>query len=359
MNHDSPSDGTEQEWVAERVAEWLAPAGCTSRWVREPDGPARSMVVTLPGDGGPMVALLGHTDTVFPVGHRRAAAVSARGRSLLRARRGRHEGRRAPRGGRDRAARRGARAGRSRRCACWCAPTRRRGCARRPCAPRRSGAAAALVFECARENGDLVSERKGAIWRTLRLHGRPAHAGADTHRGRSAVSALAHEILRIEALTAGPARDDVGDHDGLAAATRRTPSRARPGPRSTSARACPRISSSRSPSSSATGPTTASPARSRTAAPGRRCRGPAWLADLARSLARRSGPRDRRAALGRRLGRLLDRRRRHPHPRRPGARRRRRPHAGRVDRDRDARAAHRARRPPRRASRSRLASAGA
>ena len=65
------------------------------------------------------------------------------------------------------------------------------------------GAAAALVFECARENGDLVSERKGAIWRTLRLHGRPAHAGADTHRGRSAVSALAQEIVRIEALAAG------------------------------------------------------------------------------------------------------------------------------------------------------------
>jgi glutamate carboxypeptidase len=65
------------------------------------------------------------------------------------------------------------------------------------------GAAAALVFECARDNGDLVSERKGAIWRTLRLHGRPAHAGADTHRGRSAVSALAREILRIEALASG------------------------------------------------------------------------------------------------------------------------------------------------------------
>jgi len=59
VNHDSPSDGTEQEWIAERVAEWLAPAGCTSRWVREPDGPARSMVITLP-DGtvvgyGPLV----------------------------------------------------------------------------------------------------------------------------------------------------------------------------------------------------------------------------------------------------------------------------------------------------------------
>jgi glutamate carboxypeptidase len=66
-----------------------------------------------------------------------------------------------------------------------------------------AGAAAALVFECARANGDLVSERKGAVWRTLYLHGRPAHAGADTHRGRSAVSALAREIIRIEGLTAG------------------------------------------------------------------------------------------------------------------------------------------------------------
>jgi glutamate carboxypeptidase len=63
--------------------------------------------------------------------------------------------------------------------------------------------AAALVFECARENGDMVSVRKGAVWRTMILHGRAAHAGADTARGRSAVSALAREIVRIEALTDG------------------------------------------------------------------------------------------------------------------------------------------------------------
>ena len=66
-----------------------------------------------------------------------------------------------------------------------------------------SGARAALVFECARENGDVVSARKGAVWRTMELTGRSAHAGADTARGRSAVSALAHEILRIEGLTEG------------------------------------------------------------------------------------------------------------------------------------------------------------
>src|SRR5262249_19820524 len=61
----------------------------------------------------------------------------------------------------------------------------------------------ALVFECGRENGDVVSARKGAIWRTMELSGIAAHAGADTARGRSAVSALATEILRIEGLKVG------------------------------------------------------------------------------------------------------------------------------------------------------------
>jgi glutamate carboxypeptidase len=67
------------------------------------------------------------------------------------------------------------------------------------CAEAR-GADAALVFECGRANGDVVSARKGAVWRTLEVTGRPAHAGADTANGRSAVTALAHEILRIEGL---------------------------------------------------------------------------------------------------------------------------------------------------------------
>ena len=64
-------------------------------------------------------------------------------------------------------------------------------------------AAAALVYECGRENGDLVSARKGAIWRTLELTGGPPTPGADTARGRSAVTALAGEIARIEGLAEG------------------------------------------------------------------------------------------------------------------------------------------------------------
>ena len=45
---DTPSDGVEQERVAELLAEWLRPAGCSARWVDEPDGPARSMVIPCP-----------------------------------------------------------------------------------------------------------------------------------------------------------------------------------------------------------------------------------------------------------------------------------------------------------------------
>jgi glutamate carboxypeptidase len=199
---DSPSEGTEQEAVAELIGTWLAPIGCTQQWVHEPDNPARSLIVTLPGDGGPAIALLGHPDTVFAAGTtarwsftragdlctgpgvadmkgglvlaamavERLAAVPERPFSELRL--------------------------------LICADEEVR--LRAPAAAAHArGAAAALVFECGRRNGDLVSARKGALWRTLHLHGRPAHAGADTALGRSAVSALAHEILRIEGLVEG------------------------------------------------------------------------------------------------------------------------------------------------------------
>jgi acetylornithine deacetylase/succinyl-diaminopimelate desuccinylase-like protein len=148
------------------------------------------MVVTLAGDGGPMIALLGHTDTVFPIGTAAARPFRREGDRCF------GPGVADMKGGVLLAAaaieRLAAAPSRPfsevRLLVCADEETRLRAPA---VCDEAKGAAAALVFECARENGDLVSERKGAIWRTLRLHGRPAHAGADTHRGRSAVSALA------------------------------------------------------------------------------------------------------------------------------------------------------------------------
>jgi len=198
---DSPSRRTEQEQVAERLAAWLEPIGFARRWVAEPDNPARSMVLSLRGTGSGVVALLGHTDTVFAMG-------------TVAERPFRREGDRCfgpgvadMKGGLvlalhalEQLARRPETFAELRLLVCADEEVRLRAPA--VCAGAR-GADAALVFECGRANGDVVSARKGAVWRTLEVTGRPAHAGADTANGRSAVTALAHEVLRIEALAEG------------------------------------------------------------------------------------------------------------------------------------------------------------
>jgi glutamate carboxypeptidase len=198
---DSPSEGIEQEQVAEIVANWLAPLGVAATWVSEPDCDARSLVLTLAGDGRQTVALLGHTDTVFPLGtaaqrpFRRdgdrcfGPGVADMKGGLVLAAMAVERFRQAPRPFRE-----------LRLLICADEEVRLRAPA---VAEFARDAAAALVFECGRENGDLVSARKGALWRTMHLTGRAAHAGADTARGRSAVSALAREIIRIESLADG------------------------------------------------------------------------------------------------------------------------------------------------------------
>jgi glutamate carboxypeptidase len=201
VNIDSPSEGLEQEAVAELLAAWLEPAGCTAEWVPEPDLPARSMIVTLPGGGERPVALLGHTDTVFPLGTADVRPFARRGSRCY------GPGVADMKGGLVLAAmavERFAAAERpfSELRFLVCADEEVRLRAPAICAYAR-GCSAALVFECGRENGDVVSARKGAVWRTMELTGRAAHAGADTARGRSAVTALAHEVLRIEGLVQG------------------------------------------------------------------------------------------------------------------------------------------------------------
>jgi glutamate carboxypeptidase len=58
----------------------------------------------------------------------------------------------------------------------------------------------ALVLEAARENGDIVSARKGGGNFTLEAHGRAAHAGVEPHRGANAILALAHQIIALQGL---------------------------------------------------------------------------------------------------------------------------------------------------------------
>jgi glutamate carboxypeptidase len=59
---------------------------------------------------------------------------------------------------------------------------------------------AILTLEAARENGDIVSARKGVRWFTVEALGRSAHAGVEPEKGRSATLALAHFIIEAQRL---------------------------------------------------------------------------------------------------------------------------------------------------------------
>jgi len=59
---------------------------------------------------------------------------------------------------------------------------------------------AVLVLEAARESGDIVSARKGIAGCQVRVFGRSAHAGVNHHRGRSALLELAHLVTALESL---------------------------------------------------------------------------------------------------------------------------------------------------------------
>jgi glutamate carboxypeptidase len=63
-----------------------------------------------------------------------------------------------------------------------------------------AGVDACLVLECARENGDIVSARKGVLDLRLTVHGRAAHAGVEPWKGRSATLEAATKTIALHDL---------------------------------------------------------------------------------------------------------------------------------------------------------------
>jgi glutamate carboxypeptidase len=59
---------------------------------------------------------------------------------------------------------------------------------------------AAFVLEGARENGDIVSARKGITDYVITITGRAAHAGVEPERGRNAILQAAHTTIGLQAL---------------------------------------------------------------------------------------------------------------------------------------------------------------
>ena len=62
------------------------------------------------------------------------------------------------------------------------------------------GCQSVLVLEGARENGDLVSARKGGSWYKLSARGHSAHAGVEPEKGCNAILELAHQIVQFQSL---------------------------------------------------------------------------------------------------------------------------------------------------------------
>jgi glutamate carboxypeptidase len=58
----------------------------------------------------------------------------------------------------------------------------------------------ALVLECARANGNIVSSRKGILDARITITGRAAHAGVEPEKGRSAILAAAELVQRLHRL---------------------------------------------------------------------------------------------------------------------------------------------------------------
>ncbi|MEZ5843485.1 MAG: M20 family metallopeptidase [Hyphomicrobiaceae bacterium] len=63
------------------------------------------------------------------------------------------------------------------------------------------GARAVFNSEPGRPSGNVVTARKGGVFMAMTITGRPAHSGGNFEAGISAIGELAHKILAIHALT--------------------------------------------------------------------------------------------------------------------------------------------------------------
>src|SRR5579859_7400641 len=59
----------------------------------------------------------------------------------------------------------------------------------------------AFILEAARSNGDIVSARKGTTSYTLTARGHSAHAGVEPEKGNNAIIEMAHQVLEFQMLS--------------------------------------------------------------------------------------------------------------------------------------------------------------
>lgn len=176
--------------VAERVGAELETRGAQLRFE------GNNLVAELPGEGEPLL-VLGHTDTVWPVGT--LASMPFRVSNGLAYGPGAFD----MKGGLVVLVEALRAAGPRRRpLRVFLTADEERGSltAREPLREAAAGVAAALVLEPPTPAGALKTARKGIRRFRLVVEGREAHAGTHPEDGASAIEELAHQVLRIKAL---------------------------------------------------------------------------------------------------------------------------------------------------------------
>jgi glutamate carboxypeptidase len=189
---ESPTYSAGVKLVAERMAEELDSLGATAR-ILEGD----HVVADLEG-GGPPLLVLGHTDTVWDEGTLATMPFRVEGGVAF------GPGVYDMKGGLVVALEALREAGARRRAVrVFLTADEEQGSrtARKALAEAADGAAAAFVVEPPTAAGDLKTARKGLGRFRISITGRPAHAGTSLLDGASAVEELAHQIIRLHALT--------------------------------------------------------------------------------------------------------------------------------------------------------------
>lgn len=200
VNHDSPASYREGvDLVAKRVFKELEEAGASTRWDEE----GKALIAEIPGDSRAPVLLLGHMDTVFPVGEAARRPFTAEGSRvtgpgaldmkggvavMLSALKALHS---AGFSGRplkvilvsdEEIAHNGSKA-------TVMLQREARGCA------------ACFNCETGYEDNSLVIGRKGGVVFKAAVHGIAAHAGNNPRQGRSAIWEMAKKIDDIQNMT--------------------------------------------------------------------------------------------------------------------------------------------------------------
>ena len=175
------------------LAGWCELAGLAVELVATPSG--LSLIARLERAGAGRTLLVGHHDTVFPLGTAAARPVRVEGGRVL------GPGVADMKGGvlvglaaLERLASSGAACG---TVELHCVPDEE-GRDVAPFTLARWQADACITLECGRASGAIVASRKAGGWITLEAQGRAAHSGTSWREGRSALRALTIETLRIE-----------------------------------------------------------------------------------------------------------------------------------------------------------------